>query len=76
MIRHEAELDGLPFTFYSLLAHLSLPPPSETNPLAWMRALAKPERAAARATLESGAVTLLVLAITWGATRIGIRLKL
>ena len=59
LIRHEAELDGLPFTFYSLLAHLSLPPPSETNPLAWMRALAKPERAAARATLESGAVTLL-----------------
>ena len=59
LIRHEAELDGLPFTFYSLLAHLSLPPPSETNPLAWMRALAKPERAEARARLESGAVTLL-----------------
>jgi N-acetyl-anhydromuramyl-L-alanine amidase AmpD len=59
LIRHEAELDGRPFTFYSLLAHLSLPPPSETNPLEWMRALAKPERAGERSSLESGAVTLL-----------------
>jgi hypothetical protein len=59
LIRHEVELDGRPFTFYSLLAHLSLPPPSETNPLEWMRALAKPERAGERFSLESGAVTLL-----------------
>jgi hypothetical protein len=59
LIRHEAELDGRPFTFYSLLAHLALPPPSETNPVGWLQALAKPERAGQRAALESGAVTLL-----------------
>ena len=59
LIRHEAELDGRPFTFYSLLAHLALPAPSETNPVGWLQALAKPERAGERAALESGAVTLL-----------------
>ena len=59
LIRHEAELDGRAFTFYSLLAHLALPAPSETNPVGWLQALAKPERAEDRAALESGAVTLL-----------------
>jgi murein DD-endopeptidase MepM/ murein hydrolase activator NlpD len=59
LIRHEADLDGRPFTFYSLLAHLALPAPSETNPVAWMQALAKPERAGERAALESGAIILL-----------------
>jgi N-acetyl-anhydromuramyl-L-alanine amidase AmpD len=59
LLRHEVELDGRPFTFFSLLFHLSLPALSGDNPIPWMKALSTPEKAAQRAALESGAITLL-----------------
>ncbi len=59
LIRHELDVDGHPFTFFSLLAHLALPPPSESNSIPWLHALAAPERTQARVGLESGAVVLL-----------------
>jgi N-acetyl-anhydromuramyl-L-alanine amidase AmpD len=59
LIRHELDVEGQPFTFFSLLAHLNLPVPSESNPVPWLRALASPERTRARVGLESGAVVLL-----------------
>ena len=59
LLRHEVELDGRPLTFFSLLFHLSLPALSDENPISWMKSLMQPEKAAQRAALESGAITLL-----------------
>jgi N-acetyl-anhydromuramyl-L-alanine amidase AmpD/murein DD-endopeptidase MepM/ murein hydrolase activator NlpD len=59
LLRHEVEVEGEVVVFFSLLAHLSLPAVSADNPVPWMQALMRPEKAAARAALESGAVTLL-----------------
>ena len=59
LLRHEVELDGRPFVFFSLLFHLSLPALSDENPIPWMKSLMQPEKAAQRTALESGAITLL-----------------
>jgi hypothetical protein len=59
LIRHEADVDGQRVTFFSLYAHLALPAIGGENPIPWMQGLAQPERAAARAALASGRVTLL-----------------
>jgi len=59
LIRHEVEVEGHVITFFSLLAHLSLPPLRPNTTVPWMQELMQPERAAARASLESGRVTLL-----------------
>lgn len=59
LLRHEVEVEGEVVVFFSLLAHLSLPAVSADNPVPWMQALRQPDKAAARAALESGAVTLL-----------------
>jgi N-acetylmuramoyl-L-alanine amidase len=59
LIRHEAEVDGQVIVFFSLLAHLALPRFSQENPVPWMQALMQPDRAEARRSIQSGAVTLL-----------------
>ncbi len=59
LIKHEVEVDGEVITFFSLLMHLGLPAFGPGNPVPWMQGLMQPERAAARQSLESGAVTLL-----------------
>jgi N-acetyl-anhydromuramyl-L-alanine amidase AmpD len=59
LIRHDVEVEGQVITFFSLLAHLALPPVGANSPVPWLQALAQPDRAAARAALESGRVTLL-----------------
>jgi len=59
LIKHEVEVDGEVVTFFSLLAHLSLPEFGTNNPVPWMQALAQPDRAAARNSIEAGRVTLL-----------------
>jgi hypothetical protein len=59
LIKHEVEVDGQVITFFSLLAHLALPAFGAGNPVPWMQALMQPDRAAARQSIESGAVTLL-----------------
>jgi len=59
LIRHEIEVEGHDLVFFSLLAHLKLPPFGADNPVPWMQALQSPERAADRASLQAGTVTLL-----------------
>jgi N-acetyl-anhydromuramyl-L-alanine amidase AmpD len=59
LLRHEIEVDGQVIVFFSLLAHLALPPLGADNPVPWMQSLMQPEKAAARASLDAGAVTLL-----------------
>jgi hypothetical protein len=59
LIRHEVEIDGDVITFFSLLAHLALPEFGTGNTVPWMQALEQPSRAADRASIESGRVTLL-----------------
>ena len=59
LIKHEVEVDGEVITFFSMLAHLSLPEFGTNNPVPWMQALAQPDRAAARKSIEAGRVTLL-----------------
>jgi len=59
LVRHEVEVDGQLIVFFSLLAHLALPPLGADNPVPWMQALIQPDRAAARASLDAGTVTLL-----------------
>lgn len=59
LIKHEIDVEGELVTFFSLLAHLDLPALGPDNPIPWMQALLQPERAQARASLESGRVTLL-----------------
>jgi N-acetylmuramoyl-L-alanine amidase len=59
LIRHEVEVEGEVIVFFSLLAHLALPVFGADNPVPWMQALMAPDRAAARASIESGRVTLL-----------------
>jgi N-acetylmuramoyl-L-alanine amidase len=59
LIRHEVEVEGQLITFFSLLAHLALPALGADNPVPWMQAINQPERAAARASLAAGTVTLL-----------------
>ena len=59
LIRHEIEVEGQVIVFFSLLAHLALPAFGPDNPVPWMQALMQPERADARRSIQSGAVTLL-----------------
>ncbi len=59
LIRHEVEVEGQVIVFFSLLAHLDLPAFGADNPVPWMQALMQPDRAAARASLDKGTVTLL-----------------
>jgi hypothetical protein len=59
LIRHEVEVEGHVIVFFSLLAHLALPEVGPDNRVPWMQALMQPERAAARASLDQGTVTLL-----------------
>ncbi|MBN2573011.1 MAG: N-acetylmuramoyl-L-alanine amidase [Deltaproteobacteria bacterium] len=59
LIRHEVEVEGHVIVFFSLLAHLALPPPAANNPVPWMQELMQPARGADRALLASGTVTLL-----------------
>ena len=59
LIKHEIEVDGEVISFFTLLAHLSLPEFGTDTPVPWMQALLQPDRAAARRSIESGAVTLL-----------------
>jgi hypothetical protein len=59
LIRHEVEVEGQVIVFFSLLAHLDLPAFAKDVPVPWMQALMQPDRAAARASLDKGTVTLL-----------------
>jgi N-acetyl-anhydromuramyl-L-alanine amidase AmpD len=59
LLRHEVEVDGQVIVFFSLLAHLDLPPVGADNPVPWMQSLMQPEKGAVRASLDSGTVTLL-----------------
>lgn len=59
LIRHDVEVDGQSVVFFSLLAHLALPVFGPQNPVPWMQALMRPERATDRAALEAGRVVLL-----------------
>jgi len=59
LVRHEVEVEGEVVVFFSFLAHLALPALGPDNPVPWMQALMQPDHAPARASLESGAVTLL-----------------
>lgn len=59
LVRHEIEVEGSTLVFFSLLAHLALPAFGPDNRVPWMQALMRPERAAERRALESGAVILL-----------------
>jgi hypothetical protein len=53
------EVDGEVITFFSLLFHLALPAFGADNTIPWMQGLMQPDRAAARASIDSGRVTLL-----------------
>ena len=59
LIKHEVEVDGEVISFFSLLMHLALPEFGANNPVPWMQALAQPDRASARRSIEAGRVTLL-----------------
>jgi hypothetical protein len=59
LIRHEVEVEGEVITFFSLLAHLSLPAFGPGNSIPWMQALMQPDRAEARASIDAGRVSLL-----------------
>src|SRR4051812_4585813 len=56
LLRHQIDLEGKSLTFFSLLAHLELPNVSADSEVPWIRALAQPERAAARRRYEAGKV--------------------
>jgi N-acetyl-anhydromuramyl-L-alanine amidase AmpD len=60
LIRHDLDVDGVPITFYSLLAHLALPPPgsAEANAIPWLQAVGQGADATRRA-LAAGDVVLL-----------------
>lgn len=59
LIRHDVEVEGESITFFSLSTHLALPDLGPGNQVPWMQALMQPDRAEARASIESGRVTLL-----------------
>jgi N-acetyl-anhydromuramyl-L-alanine amidase AmpD len=59
LMRHDLDLDGVPLRFYSLLAHLELPPLSSASSVPWMQAVSAPGRAAVKAALARGEVALL-----------------
>ena len=54
LIRHEVEVEGQVIVFFSLLAHLALPPFGPDNAVPWMQALLQPEHAATRASPGEG----------------------
>jgi hypothetical protein len=59
LLRHDLEVSGNPLTFFSLLMHLRFPPLTDRNPIPWMQSLLQPHMAAAKASFQSGAVTLV-----------------
>jgi hypothetical protein len=59
LLSHDVEVDGESVKFFTLLMHLALPPFGAENSVPWMQELMQPGRAAQRASLQAGAVTLL-----------------
>jgi N-acetylmuramoyl-L-alanine amidase len=60
LIRHDVDVDGVPITFFSLLAHLALDDGADGGgePIPWLRELTRVSRAQ-RAALDAGEVVLL-----------------
>lgn len=60
LIRHDLDLDGAPLTFYSLIAHLSLPQVGspEANAVPWLQELAHADPGAAARLAAGQEVTL------------------
>jgi len=60
LMRHDLEVDDAPVTFYSLIAHLALPPvrSSDASTIPWLQSVAHGP-AATRAALEGGEVVTL-----------------
>jgi N-acetylmuramoyl-L-alanine amidase len=59
LLKHEVDVNGEVIKFFTLLAHLKLPPLGPDNTVPWMQELMAPERAYQRASLQAGVVTLL-----------------
>lgn len=60
LIRHDIDVDGEPITFYSLIAHLALPPPGSpgAEAIPWLQAVTHGPREI-QAALEAGQVVVL-----------------
>jgi len=60
LTRHDIDVDGEPLTFYSLIAHLDLPPLGSpgAEAIPWLQAVARGPRET-RAALEAGQVVVL-----------------